>query len=150
MAWSIGILGAGPDVAALHLPVLEGLADLFRVVHVADAGSGRAQALAERSGARWSTGEVDLLADPAVDVVAICSPPQEHARQILAALAAGKRAIFCEKPWPPPARRPMRSSPHAGPTVPSSWWAPTTCSMLRGDAPNTTLLPLGTRYGPSP
>lgn len=98
MPWNVGILGAGPGVAALHLPVLGRLADLFSVVHVADAGSGRARALAERHGARWSEGEADLLADPAVDVVAICSPPREHFRQILAALTAGKRAIFCEKP----------------------------------------------------
>ncbi|MGX5715821.1 Gfo/Idh/MocA family protein [Arthrobacter sp. MAHUQ-56] len=98
MARNVGILGTGPGVAALHLPVLEGLSDLFAVVHIADAGSGRAQALAERSGATWSAGEAHLLGDPAVEVVAICSPPQEHARQILAALAAGKRAIFCEKP----------------------------------------------------
>jgi predicted dehydrogenase len=74
------------------------LADVFRVVHVADAGSGRARGLAERHGARWSRGEGDLLADPDVHLVAICSPPGEHARQVLAALAAGKRAIFCEKP----------------------------------------------------
>jgi predicted dehydrogenase len=98
MPWNVGIIGAGPGVAALHLPVLGRLADLFAVVHVADTGSGRARVLAERHDARWSQGEADLLADPAVDLVAICSPPGEHSRQILAALAAGKRAIFCEKP----------------------------------------------------
>ena len=98
MPWSVGILGAGPGVAALHLPVLGRLAEMFRVVHIADAGSGRARRLAERCGARWSEGEADLLADPAVEVVAVCSPPSEHARQILAALASGKRTIFCEKP----------------------------------------------------
>lgn len=98
MPWNVGIIGAGPGVAALHLPVLGRLPDLFGVQHLADAGSGRARLLAERLGARWSTGDADLLADPAVDVVAICSPPAEHARQILAAVAAGKRAIFCEKP----------------------------------------------------
>ena len=98
MPWNIGVLGAGPGVAALHLPVLGRLAELFKVVHIADAGSGRAQGLAERLGARWSVGEADLLADPAVHLVAICSPPAEHARQILAAVAAGKPAIFCEKP----------------------------------------------------
>ena len=98
MPWNIGVLGAGPGVAALLLPVLGRLAELFKVVHIADAGSGRAQGLAERLGARWSVGEADLLADPAVHLVAICSPPAEHARQILAAVAAGKPAIFCEKP----------------------------------------------------
>ena len=98
MPWNVGILGAGPGVAALHLPVLGSLAELFTVVHIADAGSGRAEVLAGRLGARRSEGEADLLGDPDVEVVAICSPPPEHARQILAAVAAGKRAIFCEKP----------------------------------------------------
>lgn len=98
MPWNVGILGAGPGVAALHLPVLGRLADVFGVVRIADAGSGRARELAERVGARWSEGEAEVLADPGVDVVLICSPPADHARQILAALAAGKRAIFCEKP----------------------------------------------------
>ncbi|WP_194396810.1 Gfo/Idh/MocA family protein [Microbacterium atlanticum] len=98
MTHRVGVIGAGPGVAALHLPTLARLGDLFTVTHVADAGSGRAAALAARSGARRSTGVDRLLADPEVDVVAICSPPEEHAEQILAAVAAGKRAIFCEKP----------------------------------------------------
>lgn len=98
MPWNVGILGAGPGVAALHLPVLGRLGDLFTVKHIADAGSGRARNLAGGVGAGWSTGEGDLLADQDVDVVAICSPPAEHSRQIIASVAAGKRAIFCEKP----------------------------------------------------
>ncbi|MFF2028775.1 Gfo/Idh/MocA family protein [Arthrobacter sp. NPDC058192] len=98
MPWNVGVLGAGPGVAALHLPVLGRLAELFNVVHIADAGSGRAEALARTCGGRWSEGEAELLADRDVDVVAVCSPPAEHARQILAAVAAGKRAVFSEKP----------------------------------------------------
>ncbi|AXJ11660.1 dehydrogenase [Arthrobacter sp. PM3] len=98
MPWNVGIIGAGPGVAALHLPVLGRLADSFRVVHVADAGSGRARVLAEGPGARCSAGEAELLADGAVEVVAVCSPPGDHGRQVLAAVAAGKRAVFCEKP----------------------------------------------------
>lgn len=98
MAHGVGVIGAGPGVSALHLPTLDRLPGLFRVVHVADGGSGRARALAERSGARWSTGTADLLVDPEVDVVAICSPPEDHAAQILAAVAAGARTILCEKP----------------------------------------------------
>lgn len=98
MIHRVGVIGAGPGVAALHLPTLARLTDLFEVTHVADAGSGRAAALAARTGARSSTGTQGLLVDPAVDVVAICSPPDQHAGQILAAVAAGKRAIFCEKP----------------------------------------------------
>lgn len=98
MPHGVGVIGAGPGVAALHLPTIAGLSDAFRVVHVTDAGSGRAATLAARSGATSSTGLDALLRDPAVEVVAICSPPAEHAAQIIASVAAGKRAVFCEKP----------------------------------------------------
>jgi len=98
MTFGVGIIGAGPGVAALHLPTLARLGDAFRVVHVADGGSGRSTALAERVGARSSTGIEALMADREVEVVAICSPPDQHAAQIIAAVSAGKRAVFCEKP----------------------------------------------------
>ena len=39
-----------------------------------------------------------LLADPAIDVVDICTPPALHARMIVEAMAAGKHVI-CEKPF---------------------------------------------------
>ncbi|MBD8206796.1 Gfo/Idh/MocA family oxidoreductase [Microbacterium sp. CFBP 8790] len=98
MAWGVGIIGAGPGVAALHAPTLARTAGDFRLVHVSDAGSGRAAAIAERFGARSSSGLDALLADPDVDVVAICSPPAQHAAHVRASLAAGRRALFCEKP----------------------------------------------------
>ena len=98
MPHGVGIVGAGPGVAALHLPTLARLSDDFEVVHIADGGSGRAEDLAARVGARSSSGIAELLADPAVEVVVLASPPAEHASQILAAVAAGKRAILCEKP----------------------------------------------------
>ncbi len=94
----VGIIGAGPGVDALHAPTLGRVADRLTIVHVADAGSGRAEAVASRFGARHSTGIQELLADPAVEVVAVCSPPELHAAHILAAIDAGKRAVFCEKP----------------------------------------------------
>jgi len=98
MAWGVGIIGSGPGVAALHAPTLARLGGDFRLVHVSDAGSGRAAAIAERFDARASAGIDALLADPDVDVVAICSPPALHAEHVRASLAAGRRAIFCEKP----------------------------------------------------
>lgn len=98
MVHGVGVIGAGPGVAALHLPTLARFAAQFSVVHVSDSGSGRAIDLAARTGARASTGIDELLADPEVDVVAICSPPAEHAAHILASVEAGARAILCEKP----------------------------------------------------
>ncbi|WP_295836412.1 Gfo/Idh/MocA family oxidoreductase [uncultured Microbacterium sp.] len=98
MTWGVGIIGSGPGVAALHAPTLTRTGGDFRLVHVSDAGSGRAATIAERFGARSSAGIEALLADPEVDVVAVCSPPALHAAHVRASLAAGRRAIFCEKP----------------------------------------------------
>jgi len=98
MRHGVGIVGSGPGVAALHLPTLARLSDDFDVVHISDAGSGRAALLADRVGAHSSSGIESLLADERVSVVVLCSPPAEHAGQILAAVAAGKRAILVEKP----------------------------------------------------
>lgn len=99
MRYGVGVIGAGPGAAALHLPVLGRLPERFRVVHVADGGSGRAAELAARVGASASSpGPAALVADPAVEVVAVCSPPAEHASQVLAAVAAGVRGILVEKP----------------------------------------------------
>jgi len=98
MTWGVGIIGSGPGVAALHAPTLARTDGDFRLVHVSDAGSGRAAMIAGRFGARASVGIDTLLADPEVDVVAVCSPPSLHAEHVRASLAAGRRAIFCEKP----------------------------------------------------
>jgi predicted dehydrogenase len=95
---NVGIVGAGPGTWALHLPTLAAFADDFRVVHIADSGGGRADLLAHRAGIRASSTAQELMADPDVDVIAICTPPATHAPLILDAVRAGKRAIFCEKP----------------------------------------------------
>ncbi len=95
---NVGMIGAGPGAWALHIPTIGALGDEFRLVHVADAGGGRAAAIASRAGVRWSPHADGVLEDPDVDVVAICSPPATHAKLICAAVAAGKRTIFCEKP----------------------------------------------------
>ncbi|GAA4783003.1 Gfo/Idh/MocA family protein [Microbacterium gilvum] len=98
MPTGVGIIGAGPGAWALHAPTLARLGRRFALVHVADGGSGRAEAIAARSGARASSDAAELLGDPGVDVVVIASPPERHAAHALAAVSAGKRAILCEKP----------------------------------------------------
>jgi myo-inositol 2-dehydrogenase/D-chiro-inositol 1-dehydrogenase len=94
----VGLLGAGPVTQAIHLPAIATLGDRLRVAHVMDVDAGVAAAVAGRVGARHTTDVGVLLDDPAVDVVAICSPHRFHAEQVEAACAAGKRAILCEKP----------------------------------------------------
>lgn len=95
----VGFIGAGPVTQSIHLPALARIGDPFRVVHVTDVDELVAQAVAARIGARYSTDVQDLLADSAVDVVAVCSPPRFHAAHVQAACAAGVKAILCEKPF---------------------------------------------------
>lgn len=97
MRYGVGVIGAGPGSASLHVPTLARVAE-FSLRHVSDGGSGRARAIAESRGACYSVGIEEILAAPDVDVVVISSPPHLHARHVLAAIAAGKRAILCEKP----------------------------------------------------
>ena len=40
----------------------------------------------------------DLLADPAIDVIDLCTPPATHAEMVVACMQAGKHVI-CEKPF---------------------------------------------------
>src|SRR5258708_39621234 len=51
-----------------------------------------------------------LLADKAIDVVDICTPPALHAAMIVAAMQAGKHVI-CEKPLARDFGRPRRQAP---------------------------------------
>lgn len=95
----VGILGAGPVTQAIHLPSLARLRDIFEIRHIMDVDPGVAESVAARVGARHGSSMETLLDDPAVEVVAICSPHQFHAEQVIAACRAGKKAVLCEKPF---------------------------------------------------
>ena len=95
----VGIIGAGPVTQAIHLPTLSRLEGLFRVAHIADVDASIARSVAGRVGARWSADIDDLLRDPDVEIVAVCSPHQFHADQVIAACRAEKRGVLCEKPF---------------------------------------------------
>lgn len=95
----VGFVGAGPVTQAIHLPTLARIPGLFRVAHVTDISAEIAASVAARVGARSSTALDTLLDDPAVDVVAICSPHAFHAAQVIATCRAGKKAVLCEKPF---------------------------------------------------
>jgi myo-inositol 2-dehydrogenase/D-chiro-inositol 1-dehydrogenase len=95
----VGILGAGPVTQAIHLPSLARLRDTFEVRNIMDVDPAVAESVASRVGSDFSTTVDELLADRSVDVVAICSPHQFHAAQVIAACRAGKKAVLCEKPF---------------------------------------------------
>ncbi|MDM0037309.1 Gfo/Idh/MocA family oxidoreductase [Variovorax sp. J22P271] len=68
----------------------------LRVVQVADV-SPLAESFATERGIRFSTGFDEVLKDPNVQGVVLCTPHSQHTRQIVEAARAGKH-VFCEKP----------------------------------------------------
>jgi predicted dehydrogenase len=69
----------------------------LRLVAASDNDPGRLQATAADFGLQPYSDYAALLADPAVHIVAINTPPSLHGPQAVAAARAGKH-IFCEKP----------------------------------------------------
>jgi myo-inositol 2-dehydrogenase/D-chiro-inositol 1-dehydrogenase len=88
----IGVIGVG-RIGRMHAELLDRQIAGARLAAVHDADPSAAQAVGGRS---YEAVE-ELLADPGVDAVAICSSTETHADLIVAAARAGK-AIFCEKP----------------------------------------------------
>ena len=91
----IGIIGAG-RIARVHTRAVAAHPNATLVV-VSDPVEEAGTALAQEYGARWTSNAEDVIADPEVDAVIICSPTPFHAEQILAAARAGK-PVLCEKP----------------------------------------------------
>ena len=90
------ILGAGM-VAEYHLNAIQECADLgARLVGVGHYNPARYEDISQRFGAPASSYD-ELLADPAVDAVCICTPSGYHAQQAIAAASSGKH-VLVEKP----------------------------------------------------
>ncbi len=56
------------------------------------------QALVGRFGLKLTASYAEVLADPNIDAVALCTPHSQHAAEVIAAAKAGKH-VFCEKPF---------------------------------------------------
>lgn len=94
----IGIIGAGRIASLVHAPSLGLMSEACEIAGVASRTAEGARAFAERWGIPrvypdWQA----LLADPAIDAVAICLPSGMTAAAARAAVAAGKH-VLCEKP----------------------------------------------------
>ncbi|GIF20639.1 myo-inositol 2-dehydrogenase/D-chiro-inositol 1-dehydrogenase [Actinoplanes tereljensis] len=93
---NVGVIGTGmigQDHIRRMTTVLSGVA----VTAVSDVDSAVAADVGGRIGATvHATGE-DVVADPNVDAVLVCSWGPTHEQYVLAAIAAGK-PVFCEKP----------------------------------------------------
>src|ERR1700755_1477227 len=60
---------------------------------------GRAQEFADGHGIPLTNHYDDVISNPAIDAVVLATPHSLHARQVLAAVAAGKH-VLCERPFP--------------------------------------------------
>ncbi|HUT31922.1 MAG TPA: Gfo/Idh/MocA family oxidoreductase [Planctomycetota bacterium] len=91
----VGVVGCGGMGAALA----QGLAGLetAQVVAACDEVPEKAKELAAKHGATDYASYAELLADKAVQAVAVASPQFAHAANTVAAAQAGKH-VFCEKP----------------------------------------------------
>jgi UDP-N-acetyl-2-amino-2-deoxyglucuronate dehydrogenase len=99
----VGLIGCG-NIGQIHAASLSALAadgEAIRPVLAADAS----EECRDDAGSNWAFERVvsdpaELIADPAVDAVFICTPTATHRDLILAALAAGKH-LYTEKPLAP-------------------------------------------------
>ena len=92
----IGILGCGKIAQVRHIPEYADNKDA-QILGFYDINLARAKALAETyGGTAYETAE-ELLANPEIDAVSICTANVAHAELTIAALNAGKH-VLCEKP----------------------------------------------------
>ena len=92
----VGVVGTGM-IGQDHIRRMTRVLSGVRVTAVTDVDAETAGKVAAAIGATvHATGE-DLIADPEVDAVVVCSWGPTHEQYVLASIAAGK-PVFCEKP----------------------------------------------------
>jgi UDP-N-acetyl-2-amino-2-deoxyglucuronate dehydrogenase len=94
----VGLIGLG-NVATTHADALDSLPQA-RLVAVYSHSAERVKTFASRYSARPCTSAEDVFADPAVDVVDICTPHPTHASLAIRAAHRG-RHVLVEKPMAP-------------------------------------------------
>lgn len=93
----VGVIGAG-RIGRIHVENLCYNVPDAQVVRIADVAVEETRDWAARYGITDITSDPhQIISDPAIDAVLICSPTDTHAELIIAAAKAGKD-IFCEKP----------------------------------------------------
>jgi predicted dehydrogenase len=93
----LGVLGAGNYANAVFLPNVVKSGGVNRVGVATSSGLSARHAASRYGFGYASSDESELLNDPKIDVMAVLTRHNQHARQVLAGLRAGK-SVFCEKP----------------------------------------------------
>jgi len=92
---NVAIVGAGA-IHGCHVTALQHIPDVSLCALV-DIDAKKGAPLARRYGCGFYTDYREMLLDPRIDAVHICTPHHLHREMIIAALAAGKQ-VFSEKP----------------------------------------------------
>ena len=96
----IGIIGCGGIALQKHLPAMKSNSDLCEVVAFSDVSEERSKKACEEygaAGAKYYMDYHELLANPEVEVVHICTPNVFHSEMTVAAFEA-KKHVYVEKP----------------------------------------------------
>lgn len=95
----VGIIGCGAIANSKHMPAIQTIPEA-EMVAFCDIIFERAEKAAEKfgvPGAKCYENYKELLADPEIDVVHVCTPNRSHSFISIDALEAGKQ-VMCEKP----------------------------------------------------
>lgn len=95
---NVGVIGAGNFTKSVHLPNLQKLDKVYRIVAICSKTGGNAESTAEQYNASYATTDYKkLLEDKNIDMVLIATGHNLHAGIAIDAAGFGK-AIFVEKP----------------------------------------------------
>jgi predicted dehydrogenase/threonine dehydrogenase-like Zn-dependent dehydrogenase len=94
---SVGLLGAGVFATGTLIPALKASSSTALVAVCAAKGSHAQHAQSKFGFRSCTTDEGQVIQDAGINTVVIATRHHLHAKQVLAALAAGKN-VFCEKP----------------------------------------------------
>ena len=93
----VGIIGCGSISLHRHAPEYA-MNPNCKIVGYYDPKRDRAERLQERFGGKVYDNPSELIGDPGIDAVSVCTANRYHAPITIQALEAGKH-VLCEKPW---------------------------------------------------
>ena len=92
----VGVVGGGAIAQRRHLPEYAANPNA-EIAGIIDFNPERMEELCEQYGAKPYASLDEMLADPTIDAISVCTPNYTHAETTIKALKAGKHAL-CEKP----------------------------------------------------
>ncbi len=95
---TIGLIGAGSFATATLLPVITSLSDKYKVKTIVNRSGSKALNAAKRFNVEKISSNIDdVINDPEINLVLICTRHNNHAELVMKSLKAGKH-VYVEKP----------------------------------------------------